>query len=377
MRLQSYNAIQEVRFLLYLTAAILGFQLAIYFFYRYYYIRDESLQLNKILLSYGFFFMLTIIGILISAINRYFMSDPILKKAFYKLGYILILLSLITFLYFILIDEFSKIINITIGRIIMVLNLIQIIIILLIPSTISPIFLFCTVFTIINLIFIILFQIRLINTSTKNIKKRLILFLVGGSLSFISLDFSMYLILNIYPSEYVDIFLFSSITILIVGIIITSYGAYNFPAFYEFKWKNNLLKLLIINQKKGNCIFSTDFTKPSELKSEQLEGDFKNLFYGGITALSTILKTSTEKINKIKQGDLFIFLEHGSDILYQITYVLIAKNDLKSNQYFLNTIKEKFEAFYKEILLSIDDLKGNEVELFGSFDIIIKNIMLQ
>ena len=98
MRLQSYNAIQEVRFLLYLTAAILGFQLAIYFFYRYYYIRDESLQLNKILLSYGFFFMLTIIGILIFGGNWNDMildAESFMKQDLSTYGYSLFVVYLV------------------------------------------------------------------------------------------------------------------------------------------------------------------------------------------------------------------------------------------------------------------------------------------
>jgi hypothetical protein len=91
--------------------------------------------------------------------------------------------------------------------------------------------------------------------------------------------------------------------------------------------------------------------------------------------LSEITNTKGEAINKIQQPDSFILLEYSSGISFQLIYALIVKKDLKSNNYFLKAIKNQFESFYREILRELDNLKGSEEQLFGSFDVIIENIL--
>ena len=92
------------------------------------------------------------------------------------------------------------------------------------------------------------------------------------------------------------------------------------------------------------------------------------------TIISTITDTRDEKINKIKQQDSYILLEYGENPS-NIMYVLHVKKDLKSLRHFIIFIKNQFESFFKEILIVLEKFKGSEEHFFGSFDIIVKNIM--
>ncbi|MFX1258365.1 MAG: hypothetical protein ACFFAN_10930 [Promethearchaeota archaeon] len=370
------NSFQEFQFLLYLTVIILGIQLAVYFFYRYYKIRDERLPLNKILLSFGMFFLLLISGAFILAINKFFITDPIIKEIYNKFGYIPIFFAAIAFLYFISVEEFSKIINLKIAKYLMIVNLIPIIVVIFMPTSAVFTVLIVSIITLLTSIFILIFQIKLIRISKGIIKNRLLLIFIGANLSIASLFFFLEIITSFYPLEIINILFFVGIVLLLTGLIVISLGVYEFPAFYEFKWKENLLGLFIINQVNNNCLYHHDF---SERKFGGTGKHYKKLFSGGIigidSVLSAITDTRDEKISKIKQADSFILLEYENSFSYQIAYALVVKNDLKSNRYFLKSLKYQFESFYKEMLSEIDNLKGSEEQLFGSFDVIIENIM--
>ena len=178
------------------------------------------------------------------------------------------------------------------------------------------------------------------------------------------------------PSGYLDLFFFIGIALLIMGSILALSGLYAFPSLYGFKWEENVLKLLIINQKNNVCLYSRDFT---EIKIEQRQKDYEKLFSVGIIGIDSILSAITntrgEKINKIKQVDSFILMEYGSGISSQIIYALVVRKDLKANMNFLRSIKKQFESFYKELLSELETLKGSEEQLFESFDIIINEII--
>jgi len=379
MLLQSYDVIQEIQIFLYITAIFFGFQLCIYIFYRYYKIKDERLHLNKILLSYGTFYTLIITGILILATSRVFISNLILKEATYKLGYFLILFSFTALLYFILIEGFSEIINIKVGRILMILNLIPSIIILLVPSANSPLFLFSILFTFANLIFIIIFQIRLVITSKDNIKYRIIKLFTGFLVCSLSLVLISEIFASLYSQGTENLFIFTGLLLLIVGLMINFLGVYDFPAFYEFNWKENLLKFFIIYQKNNLCLYNHDFSLGSNQEDGILQEKQDKILFGSITGIDSIIsaitKTEGEKINKIKYGDSYILIEYGSNIASKITYALLVKKDISSTRYFLTSLKKQFESFYKQILEEIDSLEGKEEQLFGSFSIIMKDML--
>ena len=370
------NNVQELEFLSYLTGIFLGIELVIYMFYRYHKTKDERLPLNKILLSYGTFYSFLILSIFISAINRFFISDAFEKELFYKIGLISILFSSITFLFFIRIEEFSKIINLRIARYVMLIGLISIIIISALPVIFTIFFILVSILTIILLSYILVIQIKLIITSKGNIKKRLNLVFIGEVLDIISLFFISESPLGFSQIDYLSTLLFIGIIFLISGFIVASLGVYAFPVFYEFKLKENLLKLYIINQDNNYCLFSHDF---SDIKQQDTHIDHETLFSGGIIGIDIIISlitdTTNENINKIKQADSFILLEYGTQLSSNIIYTLVVKNDIKSNRYFLKSIKDQFESFYKEMLSELDNIKGSKELLFSSFEVLINNII--
>ncbi len=91
--------------------------------------------------------------------------------------------------------------------------------------------------------------------------------------------------------------------------------------------------------------------------------------------ISSITNTKEEKINKIRQGNSLILLEYGSGVTAHISYVLIVRHEQKAFRIFLNTIKNQFESFYKEILSNLDYIEGKSDLLFTSFDVIIENVI--
>lgn len=370
------NNVQEIEFLSYLTGIFLGLELVIYMFYRYYKTKDERLPLNKILLSYGMFYSWLILSIFISAINKFFISDPFEKELFYKIGLISILFSSITFLFFIRIEEFSKIINLRIARYVMLIGLISIFIVFFLPVIFIISFILVSILTIILLSYILFIQIKLIITSKGSIKKRLNLIFIGEVLDIISLFFISESPLGFSQTDYHSTLFFIGIIILISGFIVASLGVYAFPAFYEFKLKENLLKLYIINKDNNYCLFSHDF---SDIKQQDTHIEHETLFSGGIIGIDIIISlitdTTNENINKIKQADSFILLEYGTQLLSNLIYALVVKNNIKSNRYFLKSIKDQFESFYKEMLSELDNITGSKELLFSSFEVLINNII--
>jgi hypothetical protein len=204
----------------------------------------------------------------------------------------------------------------------------------------------------------------------------LLLIIIGDILSVTSILYLLNRTENVNLTGYLYYLSFIAIVLLIFGFFIALVGLYVFPTLYGFKWEGNILKLFIINQETNFCLYSHDFSK---LKSELKQKDYEQLFSVGIIGIDSILSAITdtrgEKINKIKQTDSLILFEYGSGNLSDIIYALVVKKDLKNNINFLKAIKSQFESFYKEILSKLEILKGNEEQLFGSFDIIIEDMI--
>jgi len=380
------NEIREIQFLLCLINIILGIHLVIFFFYRYRKINAERLQLNKILLSYGSICLLSIISALILIINRFFISSLYLKEILAKLGYILIFFSFITFLYFITSEEFSKIIKLNVVKVLIILIFIPIILIILIPSN-AFIFSFIKIIAItLYLVLFGIFQTRLVIKARGKIKKHLIQILIGGIIYFGSLFFIIEIFIHLlYPLENSTSLLFFCTVSFIAGYIIILSGVFDFPAFFELNWEENLINLFIINQDNDICLFKYNFSgifqegRILKEKNEYYQKSFEDIFLGGITGIDSIIaeitNTKNEKINKIKREDSLVFLEYGSNFFSNITYALITKKDLNSNLYFLKTLKKKFEYIFKEILIDVEVFEEKE-QLFKNFDNIIDDLLL-
>jgi hypothetical protein len=379
---------KEFQFLFYLIPVTIGIELVFYFYYQYYKIRDAKLKLNRVLLAFGTFVLFIIIGPLWIQISRNFLIEGSqLYEIISRVGWTFAFLSTIGFSLFIIKKDFSQIINIKIVKILTILNVIPIIVLTFTPSTRSPIFLISIIFVVLNGINIIRFQIILIRKSVGKIKKKFTFFLLGALVSFPALGFAIIVGIGVLPPIINEIFYFTGVIILLIGFIIIIFSVYEFPPFYEFEWKENLLRLFIINQKTKHYVYYHDFNEKFERENEFIDSfedisqqDRIMLHSSGIVGIddiiTTITNTNEEKIDKIEQRDSIILLNYGSIVSY-ITYALIVRKDLLSLEHLLEAIKKQFESFYREILLSLEDLKGEQELLFKSFDILLQNIIDQ
>jgi len=378
MQFQSIE-LKEFQFLFYLIPVTMGFELVFYFYYQYFKIRDIKLKLNRVLLAFGTFILFIVIGPLWIQISRNFLEEGTqLYEIISRIGWGFAFLSTIGFSIFIIKKDFSQIININIVKILIILNLIPIIILIFTPSTRAPIFLVSIIFILLNGINVIRFQIILVRKSVGKIKRKFFFFLLGALVSFPALGFAVVVGIGILPPIINEIVYFAGVAILLLGFIIISFSVYEFPPFYEFEWRENLLKLFIINQKTREYLYFHDFTE--NLIDDLSQDDKAKLYSGGILGIESIITTITntkeEKINKIEQKDSVILLNYSSVIPY-LTYALIIRKDLLSLGHLLDTIKLQFEVFYREILINLENLKGNQKLMFGSFDIILRGILTQ
>jgi len=378
---------QELQFLFYLIPVTIGVQLALYFFYQYNKLQDANLKLNRILLSFGFFTLLMVLGALFINISRLFVSDAFSKEIFARIGWSSSLFSPFGFLYFINIKEFSNIMNLKILKIIMGLSLIPIIVVIVIPSARSPIFLASILFTILTAYYIFSFQIRVIRRAMGSIRTKFIQFVLGEIVSLTALGFAVPVGLGILPKGINEIVFFTGVSILLTGFIILFFSGYEFPPFYEFEYRENLSKLFIINQENNSCLYYCNLAEliaqliqKDKIIEEASQTNGDRIFSGAISGIESIIKivtdTQAEKIDKIKHEDYFILLEHGT-IVPSITFALLVKKDLSSLRYLLQSIKYKFELINKEILLNLNRFKEIQDRLFENFTPFIKIMLKQ
>jgi hypothetical protein len=370
---------KEVQFLIYLIPVILGIQISISFFYRYRKIKDISLPLNKILLAFGSFLLLIVIGPLLIQISRNFIADGFLDNLIYRLGWGIAFTSTLSVSFFIIKKEFSSIIDLKFAKILLVLNFISIVILFLaqIPS---PLFVASILLVALNGFYIIRFMVVLIKRSVGKIKKKFKQFFLGAMVSLPSLLFATIVGLQILNSFLNQIVYFFGVSELLIGFIIMAFSVYQFPPFYEFEWRESLQKLFVIDTDNRECLFYHNFQDTEEPKtiSENLDGNINLLFPKGIVGienlLSTITDTQSVRIEKIKKKNSYIFLEHGKKF-ENLTFVLLLERDLKSANYFVKVIRNRFESFFKEILMNFEDIKVDQNRIFSSFDQILEIIL--
>ncbi len=375
---------QELQFIFYLIPVCLGTQLAFYFYYQFYKIQDVHLKLNRILLSFGTFTLLIVFGALFLNITRNFVVSPLLTSIFTKMGWSSALLSPIGFLSFIIIKEFSPVMNLKLVKILMGLSIIPVIIVIILPSPRSPFFFGSLVFTFLSAYYLLGFQVKLIKRSVGTIKTKFKQFFLGELISLAAIGFAIAVGLGLPPGVN-EIIYYMGVTVLATGFLILFLCAYEFPAFYEFEWKDNLLKLFIIDQKDNSFLYHcnlTELLKQKDVKpdSPPSQSDGDKILSGGLAGIETIISaitnTAKDKIDTIEQENSFILLEYGTAPT-EVTYALLVKKDLRSLHHLLKTIKNQFELLFKEVLLNLDQVKTSKQELFGSFDTIINIITEQ
>ncbi len=364
----------EIQFLLYLIPVMLGVQLAIYFYLQYFRTRAAKLRLNRILLSFGTFTLMVIFAALGILIDRLFGSGGGTDSLLKKLGFTLGLLSPVGFMAFIAIPEFNKIINVNAAWVLVGLGALPIVILFTLGSR-SPFFPPMILFTGLNAIYLIQFQVKLIRISLGSIRKKLLLTFIGELFALSSIPFAV--AVGISGESSINVMFLIGIGFLITGFLIMFVAANDFPAFLEFDWALNLRKLFIIDQNSNAFLYTRNFEKITQDDDRAKSRD--EMFSGGITGLEQLLASVTggerEKITRIDQEDSIILLEYGK-VGISIIYALVVKKDLVSLRYFLQKLKEQFESFYKNILTNLEGLHVGEGQdrLFLSFERIVNRL---
>jgi hypothetical protein len=231
----------------------------------------------------------------------------------------------------------------------------------------------------------ILYFLSLILTIFQKITGKLrikLLFITSGIiLIFISFQFTYGLFSFTLSEIFQNSVVYFGNSVGIIGVIMILIGIYNFPTFYEFNWKQNLLYLFILNQKRNSILYNYAFSNVTrqsngEINQNGVPRDFRHPI-SGITGVDNILSeisnTQEKNLQEISKGDVLILLEYGTGKFSHITYALIAKKQLESHRGFLKTVQNQFQSFYRNLLLEEFE-KGEEEQLFKSFDMIIKDL---
>ncbi|TFF94020.1 MAG: hypothetical protein EU544_05020 [Promethearchaeota archaeon] len=378
------SAVVELKFVVTLGVILVGWEIGAYFIYQYFRTREQHVEYNRVLLGYGFLLILGYFCLLIITFDDLFITDPEFSAVFLKIGYAAVLSSPLILWGFTYVPQFKNILHPNLHRFLILKSFIPILTTILFPIS-TPLFNAGMALIFIDTIFLLVLQIKFIQLSVAEIKKRFLMITLGEILLMVSMLFGAELfmtVLNVGEDLAFNLY-FVGLFIMFIGELVTFFAVLDFPPILELKWQDSLVKLVIINQRSNNCIFSYDFIEvPDSYETEthlKLEkGDKNKLFSGGILGIDSIIAaitdTKEEKIKKIKQGEAFIFLEYGSDII-PLTYALVIKEEFESARYFLRALKRQFESFYREILSNLDQIKGNEDIFFSSFDIIVNNMV--
>ncbi|MFX1257248.1 MAG: hypothetical protein ACFFAN_05290 [Promethearchaeota archaeon] len=369
-----------------IITVVIGYQIFVYFFYQYYKIRDEKLELNKILPAYGILFGLPLTGFLIRIINLYYVRN-ISSEIFNfltKLTFLLLYSSFIIFFAILSMKSFRRIINLSLIKILSVSLIISIISIFILQPE-SLLFITIALITIvISYSYILYFQTKLIKLSTGVIKKRLKHILIGFLLCVLQHFFGGYLPSYVLFQQYSLILQLIAIPTFLLGLMIVFLGIFRFPAFLELGWKENLLNLFIIYRRNYKLLYTFDFKTVKDERFDSIKNSVnskeKELFFSrgiiGINDIFHIVTKSNEKeIEKIKRAELTIFLKNGDKPINFVTYCLVVKKDMISFTYFLKSIKNQFQVVYKHLLSNLNNLSGKEEKLFSGFDIVLDKLM--
>jgi hypothetical protein len=233
----------------------------------------------------------------------------------------------------------------------------------------------------IGFIYLFFIQTKLLKITTGDVKKRFKKIL-GGELIFGMAFLFGNAELTLFNLPYENIFYIILLVALVVGLMIISLGIYRFPAFLEFGWRENLLKLFIIDQNTLRGLYVYDFIDLAQnvrsgetiIRKDDKELLFSKGIFGVEEVINEIIKGKKKKLERIEHGNLLILLKYGDPPFSFITYALLVKKPMKSLEYILKIMKDQFQGLYKEILLDLTNFEGNEDLIFSSFDLIISDI---
>ncbi len=362
---------------------ILGYQISIYFFYRYFRIKDEELGINKFLLAFGSLYGFGFTGIVIRTINSYYVDNPILSNFNLTTSHILIFIATFSFLAIISQKDFNDLINTKITKLVCVFTFTISLFILIINNiTIVGILVIVSVF--IGGLYMLFFHLKLLKNSTGIIRNKLILLLIGESIIVIMIIIGAEKNPYFFTVTQQMIIALVYCPIIILGQFIVFYAIFGIPLFLEFNWQEKLLSLYIINSDKSQVIFQYNFIKNNkehlEMKKDfNVSSEYKMLFPDGIIGIDNIISRVTEskefKIEKIKQGENLILLNYGGGDLTFLMFCILVKKEMISIKYFIKLIRERFTELYRNIILDLKAIEGKESQIFLDFNNEIKILL--
>jgi hypothetical protein len=361
---------------------ILDYQLAIYFLYLYSKHRKDKIGLNRFLLAFSNLFGIGANSYLFLVIGSFYIPDSYLAELFIRIGVVLLQGGILAVLLILLSKPFLPLINSRTVKIISVLSGISIVYLLFfyVPfiGLISSI-----IIGFIGGVYFLYFQTKLVKLTSGTVHSRLIITLLGEVIFLIGIFLGSGLlnIPTLFDLRHV-LYLIGSYVVNI-GLIVIFYGTFKFPGVLEFNWKNNLIKLYVIDAKNFFELYSYDFSMIRNLASgpdshniNEEKNPINSIGVAGISdVFDEITKTYHNRVKTIKYGDFSILLEYGEDLKSQFLFVLFVKKNMTSLQVFLKKVKMQFLISYKGSLANYDIVDKFRETIFSGFDLILQKIL--
>ncbi len=376
--------IQEIYLPLILIILFDGCQIAGYFIYYYFKYKPSNVGLNKILLAYGLLYGFGLVGLVLRIINYYYLEVTIMKLVIIYMSHILIAIGVLCFQIIISSKSFNIIVNVWISRIILVLAIILSVLIFIFQTDyiISVSLIILSIIP--GIVYMSYFHAKLITIVTGNMKKRLIFIIIGEFLLVIIVLFGAEEFSEFYPFGFQDIINTIYIPLILISLCVIFFGIFRFPIILEMEWKKNLIQVSIINRLDFNLLYNYKFESgledpTSKISTQSDKNEF--LFSRGIIGINTIFKSISQSedglIEKIKEKNYIILIKAGEGEYSSLIYMLQIKSELKSMNYFFNLIIEKFQELYRDLIVNLSKIQGNEEKLFSTFDQVLKDILTE
>lgn len=370
----------EFQFPFITISILIGYQISLYFFSQYLKHRSKQIEFNSILLAYTLFFGSSMTGLLIRTIINHFTLAEDVELLLFRFIYFHFTIGIISFLLVISVKSFENLTNPTIPRIILLLSIVPLITVFIHPPS-ADFYLYPLVIIFIGFLYIIFFQFKLSQLSTGEIKRRLKLIFMGECFMLLAIIFGSEGIRTRFFQAFSDMLVVIFIPVLILGLLLIFLGQYRFPAFFEFGWKENLEKFMVIDQIDNQILYSFDFNSKERYNNDNLNESTKSekFISSAISGIEEIVSKSIQRnkvnIEKIKHGHFTIFLNYGIYSGRILIYLLIIRREMTSLRYFLQLLRTQFEGFFKEILNDLDQVEEFKSQIFSSFNLIIKNLV--
>jgi len=371
-------SLREVYLPAMIFSIILDYQLAIYFLYLYRKHRKDKIGLNKFLLAFSNLFGIGATSYLFLVIGSFYSHDSYLAELFIRIGVSVLQGGILVVLLILLSKPFLTLINSRVVKIVSVLSGISITYLLF--FYVKSIGLFPSI--LIGLIggaYFLYFQTKLVKLTSGTVHSRLLITLIGEVIFLIGMFLGSGLPNIPVLFEVRDIFYFVGSYVVNLGLLAIFYGTFKFPGVLEFNWKNNLLKLYVIDARNLYELYSYDFNK-----IRSLAGDYNNEKNNPINSIGVvgisdvfdeITKTYQNRVKIIKYGKFTILLEYEKDPKTQFLFVLFVDNNMKSLQLFLKKVKTQFLNSYGGLLANFDIVDKFRDTIFSGFDVILQNIL--